>query len=202
MEGSRRRIRKQKSSPARVEGGAREHVGDVEPDRRAFLKKAAVAAVGAAAAAPVVGAHSAYAAGSSPAYTDSPNTFTADQRVNGHLGVNIDATRALDVLGQTDDWAAAIRGPWHASFFEHSVDLNGAPYDCVNVFHRGSGDGVFVNHLGGLPPSYPGPTAGNAGFNVMVPETLDHTGLGRDGTQHNDRRGQTGVNIDTFAPNG
>jgi hypothetical protein len=50
--------------------------------RRGFLKRAGMAAVGAVAAAPVVGAARAQAAGTTPAYTDAPNTFTAAQTVD------------------------------------------------------------------------------------------------------------------------
>jgi hypothetical protein len=53
--------------------------------RRGFLKRAGLAAVGAAAAGPVVGAASAAAAGTNPAYTDAPNTFTAPQTVDAQI---------------------------------------------------------------------------------------------------------------------
>jgi hypothetical protein len=171
----------------------------MEPrSRRKFVG----AAFAAAAAVPLVGARAASADGTSPAYTDSANVFTRDQRVNARLGINRAPSYSLDVDGTGDPSSFAVRlqNDRNVMFIEQSV-TPGAPWDTVDIFHRGTGDGVFVNHLGGLPPGHPGPAGGDAGFNVMIPEKLDHTGTGRDGSVTNDRTDMTGLNIDSQAPN-
>src|SRR5438067_110173 len=79
--------------PARTLGSAADEREDGPQisDRRAFVKRAGLAALGGAAVAPVVGSARAGAAGTQPAYTDAPNVFTADQRINAGLGINADA---------------------------------------------------------------------------------------------------------------
>jgi hypothetical protein len=161
-------------------------------------------AVGAAAAAPVVGTGTAQAAGSNPAYTDAPNTFTADQTFNANVGIGTapSSSTPLRVRNPGSDWAATVTGSRLAFVASHQSDLAGLAYDCVNVYHRGTGDGVYVAHLGGAPPSYTGPTGGNAGFNVLVPFNIDDVdGSGHSGNTVNDRRGMRGLFIQTQPPN-
>jgi hypothetical protein len=189
------------STDAPLQAGGPLVVAQTPPDQRTFVKRAAAAALGVAVVAPAVGAKSAAAAGTQPAYQDDSNTFTADQRINGNLGINGPPSAALAVQGTTDWWPAFISGPKHAAAFAHDADLQGGPWDCVNVFHKGTGDGLWVNMLGGIPPGYNGSVAGNTGVNVTIPQFLDHNGTGRDGKVVNNRTGMTGVLIGTMATN-
>src|SRR4051794_4250495 len=74
--------------------------------RRDFVKRVGMAALGASAAAPFVGAGAAHADGA-PAYTDSPNKFTADQTFTGHTGFGSAPSSSFPVYMRRDDIGAA-----------------------------------------------------------------------------------------------
>jgi hypothetical protein len=166
------------------------------------VRRAGLAALGVSAAAPVVGAASAGAAGTSPAYTDSPNTFTEDQTVAARLGVGRSPLYPLHVV-RSDDGAAVNVDASHQAFVgRHTVDHGGATFDLVDLFHKSAGDALFVAHMGGRPPGFTDQTGGNAGLNVLVPYYLDAPGDGRSGgTVPNDRTGMRGLKIQTMPTN-
>src|SRR3954452_13029624 len=114
-------------------------------NRRRFVKRLGVAALGAAAAAPVVGATSAQA-GTSPAYTDDPNTFTQDQTVLANLSVGGAAQAPLTVISKTPGPAVAIAAHTMALGAGHNQDWGDATYDLVNLRHKSCGDAIFIAH--------------------------------------------------------
>ena len=166
--------------------------------RRTLLKRAGLAAAGFAAAAPVVGSASASAAGTQPAYTDAPNTFTADQSVMARLGVGTTSPQAPLHLVRPDA-GPALRIDAHtmALVARHDTDWAGQTYDLVNLYHRSTGDAMFIVHQGGKPPGFTGTTGADAALNVLVPYHLDDTTTGRNGTVVNDRTGMRGLFIQT-----
>jgi hypothetical protein len=168
-------------------------------DRRGFVTRAGLAAVGAAAAAPVVGSTSARAAGSSPAYTNASNTFTAVQQVNARLGIRTTPNYPLHVV-RTDP-GSAVRVDAHTMALEldHDTAWAGQTYDLVNLYHRSAGDAIFIAHQGGKPLGFTGVTGGNAALNVLVPYTLDDTGDGRGGSVVNAHTGMRGLHVETQA---
>ena len=169
------------------------------PNRRSFVRRAAVAALGAAAAAPIVGARSASAAGTEPAYTDSPNTFQGDQRIDGRLGIQTAPHYPLEIRRADNGAAAKIQGHTMALIMTHDVDWAGQTHDLVDLYHRSCGDGIFIAHQGGKPAGFTDPIGGNAGLNVLVPYHIDNTTTGRDGTVVNDRTGMQGLHVETQA---
>jgi hypothetical protein len=185
---------------ARPSAVSQEHA----PSRRAFMKRLGVASLGAAAAAPVVGSASAAAQdGGTPAYTNLPNNFTADQQFSDNVGIGAAplAHYPLYVSRTDDGTAAAIVAKHQALVVRQRDDLAGDAHDTFNVFHRGTGDAVYVDHKGGKPPGYGGPVGGNAGLNVVIPYNLDAQGTGREGSVRNDRTGMKAIFIQTQATN-
>lgn len=167
--------------------------------RRRFLRNLSFAALGAGAVAPVVGSASARAAGTTPAYTDASNVFTADQRVDARVGIGVAPATPLHVTRA--DSGSALRVDAHTMALElrHDTDWQGEVHDLANLFHKSTGDAIFIAHQGGKPPGYSGPVGGNAGLNVLVPYTLDSATTGRDGSVVNDRTGMKGLHIETQA---
>jgi hypothetical protein len=168
--------------------------------RRQFARKVGLTALGALAAAPVVGAASARAAtGSNPAYTDAPNTFTADQEIDARLGIGTAPDSPLHVT--RSDIGAAVHVDAHTMGLAivQDTDWQGQTYDLVNLVHKSTGDAIFIAHLGGVPPGYSGSAGANSAFNVLIPYNLDDTGTGRNGSVVNDRTGMKGLHIETQA---
>jgi hypothetical protein len=168
-------------------------------DRRGFVRRAGLAALGAAGAAPVVGSASALAAGSSPAYTDVSNTFTGLQRVDANVGIGTVPNHPLDVVRTEPGSAVSVQAHTMALELTHDVDWAGETHDLVNLYHRSTGDGIFIAHQGGKPPGFTGVTGGNAALNVLIPYTLDDTGAGRGGSVVNNRTGMQGLHVETQA---
>jgi hypothetical protein len=171
--------------------------GPPAPGRRSFLKRAGLAAVGAAAASPIVGASRAQAAGTNPAYTDAPNTFTADQTISARLGVGTGSAQSPVHVVRPDP-GSGLRIDAHTMAIEarHDTDWAGRVFDLVNLFHKSTGDAIFVVHQGGTPPGFTGQAGGNAAFNALIPQTLDNTRTGTGGTVVNDRDGMVGLHIE------
>src|SRR3954466_4948093 len=87
---------------------------------RTFGRRLCVAALGGAAVGPLVGSSSAQAA--TPAYTDSPNTFTADQTIMARLSVGGKASAPLTVTRQDPGAAVEISAHTMALGAGHSKD--------------------------------------------------------------------------------
>jgi hypothetical protein len=136
------------------------------------------------------------------AYVSQPNTFTAQQTISHNqqaYGLLIDKTSdtadalTLNYAGNglgmtmTTDWSANLTGT--------------NTWDSVDIIHRSNGDGIFVCHVGGIPPGYVGtPPGANAALNVLVPYWLDDLSQGS-GTVVNTRNGQSGLLISSIAAN-
>lgn len=168
-------------------------------DRRRFVKRLGLAAVGATVAAPVVGSATATAAGSNPAYTDAPNVFTADQTINARLGIGTTPNHELHVVRPDNGTALKVVAHTMALELRHDTDWAGQTYDLVNLTHKSAGDAIFIAHVGGKPPGFTGQTGANAGLNVLVPYYIDDTTTGRNGTVVNDHTGMQGLHIETQA---
>jgi hypothetical protein len=172
--------------------------------RRAFLKRAGLVAAGITAAAPVAGARAASPA--TVAYTDEPNVFTRDQTVDARLSVtsNDPSTWQPTLTVERQDnqgFAGSFESATTALLVGQAQDLQGVQWDTMDVFHKGTGDGVYVDHKGGIPSGYTGPTGGNAGFNCLIPYYIDAGGTGREGTTPNTRTGMRGVFLNVQPPN-
>jgi hypothetical protein len=129
------------------------------------------------------------------------NVFTGDQVIHAKLGIGTDPFFPLQIVQPENDIAAHIQGVGQALALHQTKDWQGDVVDTMNIFHRSSGDGIFVAHFGGLPPGYSGPSGGNAGLNALIPYHLDTAADDYSGTVVNDRRGMTGLRIATQAPN-
>lgn len=181
----------------------------VEPqppgNRRAFVRRAALAATGAVVATPALGGATARAAGSLPAYTDAENTFTQTQRFSAPVGIGVSSPSSPLHVRRTDaGWAAKIDAYWNGLQITQTNDWAGATHDVVDLTLRSTGDGVFVAHQGGKPPGYSGVIGGNAAFNALIPYYIDDGGDGRGGaggTTVNNRTGMRGLFIETQPPN-
>jgi hypothetical protein len=170
--------------------------------RRAFFKRAGQVAAGVAVGAPIVGAGSASAAGTQPAYTDAPNLFTEDQAVTARLGIGTTSPQApLDVVHPGDGLAVRLDAHSMALVARHTDDWAGQIRDLVNLYHKSTGDAIFIAHQGGRPPGYTGTTGADAALNVLIPYYLDDTTTGRSGSVVNDRTGMRGLFIQTQPTN-
>ena len=167
--------------------------------RRAFLKRAGLAVLGATAAAPVVGSASARAAEGTPAYVNAPNTFSADQTVQARLGVGVSPGYPLHVSNPNSWPAVYVTASTMALLVQHEADWAGQTFDLVNLFHKSSGDAVFVAHQGGLPPGYTGSSGACSGLNVLIPYNIDDTTTGRAGSVVNNRNGMAGLFVQSQA---
>jgi hypothetical protein len=167
--------------------------------RRAFLRRALGAASVASGAALAAAGDAHGQVGTSIAYADATNTFTANQRVDARLGIGAAPTAPLQVKHPAGGPAVRVDPHTMGLAVVHDTDWAGQTFDLVNLFHKSTGDGVFVAHLGGTPPGYSGSSGGDAGLNALVPYFLDDTSDGRTGTQANNRTGMKGLHIETQA---
>jgi hypothetical protein len=140
------------------------------------------------------------------AYTDEPNVFTRDQSFTSRVGIATNDSSSwrpsLSVDRQDEGgFSASITSATTALFVGQSSDLAGKEWDTVDVFHKGTGDGVYVDHKGGIPTGYTGPTGGIAGFNCLIPYYIDAGGTGREGTIPNTRTGMRGLFLNVQPPN-
>src|SRR5205807_3405852 len=120
----------------------------------------------------------------------------------GNLGLGAQpGGNRLTVSDPGTSFAINVSAAKHGLAVVHTNDLAGEAVDLVNLFHKGTGDALFVNHLGGEPPGYTGPSGGDAAFNALIPYYLDHGGSGYDGTSVNDRTGMKGLQVYTQPPN-
>jgi hypothetical protein len=78
--------------------------------------------------------------------------------------------------------------------FDHSAANEGAR-DSLGVYHRSTGDAIFVAHAGGEPPGYTAVAGGDAGLNVLIPRYLDDIGSGWNGQVLNNRTNMKGIFI-------
>ena len=78
--------------------------------------------------------------------------------------------------------------------FDHSAADEG-PRDSMGVYHKSTGDGLFIGHAGGEPPGYSAVAGGDAGVNVLIPKYLDDIGSGWAGTIVNNRTNMKGLFI-------
>jgi hypothetical protein len=178
--------------------GGRDRVAETSA-RRVFLRRA-LGTAGAATVAAAAAASGARAqSGASPAYTDASNDFSADQVINARLGIGTAPTAPLQVKSSNPGSAVRIDPHTMGLAIVHDTDWQGETYDLVNLFHKSTGDGVFVAHLGGVPTGYTGTVGGDAALNALMPYYLDDTSDGRTGTKVNDRTGMKGLHIEMQA---
>lgn len=124
----------------------------------------------------------------------APQTISHNQKAYGLLiNKTTDTNNALAMnfagnglgMTMTTDWSANLTGD--------------NTWDSVDIIHRSNGDGIFVCHVGGIPPEYSGsPPGANAALNVLVPYWLDDLSQGT-GTIVNTRNGQSGLLISSLA---
>jgi hypothetical protein len=136
-------------------------------------------------------------------WQDSTGKVMASVSSAGNFGLGTPPrTNRVTIADKSDGFALWVSANKNGLAVVHSNDLAGEADDLVNLYHKGTGDALFVNHTGGLPPGNPGPAGGNAGFNVMIPYHLDAAGVtGYDGTVVNDRSGMKGLQIYSLPPN-
>ena len=89
----------------------------------------------------------------------------------------------------------------HAISASHDTDWAGEAWDLIDLFHKSTGDAVFIVHQGGEPPGFSGEAGGDAGLNVLIPYNIDGTGTGWDGSTRNDRTGMRGLFIQSQPTN-
>lgn len=128
--------------------------------------------------------------------TDSTDSVLARINQDGHLGLGADpVTYRLHVHETGLDHAALISGVKHSLSSAHTADLEGEPMDLCDFTHWGTGDALFVAHLGGAPVGYGGTTGGNAGLNIGIPYIVGDTSLTLTEGTVNDRAGMKGIFI-------
>ena len=172
---------------------------DAAPNRRAFLRRSGLVALGAAATAPVFGPALASAEGGRIAYLEAPNTFTANQTISAQLGIGVTPLYPLEVANPNPGAAVYVNAHTMALLVTHERDWEGQTFDLVNAYHKSTGDAIFIAHQGGVPTGYTGSTGGCAALNLLVPYYLDDTTTGRNGSVVNTRTGMKGLFIQTQA---
>ncbi len=136
--------------------------------------------------------------------TGPSNISVQDNSSGAALSVEQDGTGAGIYVTKPSDPNAAVWIDAYGSglVVQHTQDWQGAVMDLTTFRHRATGDAIFVEHRGGLPPGSTQMPGGNAGLSILIPYYLDSLGGdGRTGTQLNDRTGMNGINIDVQAPN-
>lgn len=107
--------------------------------------------------------------------------------VGGAAALNLQANGRSVAITDTTDWALLS---------------NGTFFDTVDIFHYSAGDGVYVEHHGGLKPGGNSATGADTSFNTLIPyyRTLTNGAvLGRTGTTINNYTGMCGFKVD-FQP--
>jgi hypothetical protein len=124
----------------------------------------------------------------------SAGTFVAPQTIQS------DTTTPFTVTTTTGNNAVAAivnaygNGLLVNQTFDHSA-ANEGPRDSMGVYHKSTGDGLFIGHAGGEPPGYSAVAGGDAGVNVLIPKYLDDIGSGWAGTIVNNRTNMKGLFI-------
>jgi hypothetical protein len=124
----------------------------------------------------------------------SAGTFTAPQTIQS------DTTTPLTVTTTSGNNAVGLivnaygNGLLVNQTFDHSA-ANEGPRDSLGVYHKSTGDGLFVGHAGGEPPGYSAVAGGDAGLNVLIPKYLDDIGSGWAGQIVNNRTNMKGLLI-------
>lgn len=107
--------------------------------------------------------------------------------------------------GAVTDFVGKFIFPGNGLYINQASYSNGTAYDAIDLMLRSTGDGVIVDHRGGIPSggcagasNCPG---GNAAFNVLIPYYLDSPNFSgqRVGSIVNDHTGQVGLLMDLQA---
>lgn len=87
--------------------------------------------------------------------------------------------------------------------YQGTQSANAIQNDTIDIWHRSTGDAIFIAHMGGKPPGFQSQSGGDSGLNIMIPLYLDATGDGRSAPSSsiaNNRDGMKGVFIQNQVP--
>jgi hypothetical protein len=176
---------------------------DHKASRRRVLGSAALAA--SAAVLPRLATPAPAAADNPPFLPSNPNTFTAPQTFQATTTGVTPLTISTTAIGAS--FAAEIDASQNGLFIQQGSTPNG-PYDhsaagvsnphaiqsdTVDIWHRSTGDAIFILHAGGVPPSFQAVAGGDSALNVLIPLYLDATGDGRSAPTSNVKNNRSGM---------